>query len=230
MKKLMLTLTVLSVFFVSCKTDEEPTIVIQGDFPVKEYYLERDPNVNVWGAGMDFVHDECELTETSLDYKYMFLDDQFTYDINFNVVKSYYYDNNGDLQYEGCPAMLLSKTTKACKLGEGVSFFDSLTVITSEMMLELKNDPVIDYEKYKDETTGFYEREQLFTALDSCVIGRDFRSGVLIVPEGKTEQEIQPVYLIKTAEGAYVKFMVKTYKPAKPQEKQTLVRWQVISK
>ncbi len=229
MKKLLLPLILLASFITSCEDDDIEKTIVQGDYPVKEYYLERSPSINVWGAGMDFVHSECKSTETNLDYEYMEEVDDFPYDIDFYVVKSYYYDENGDLQNEGCPAMLLSSSTQGCKIGEGLEFFTNLTTITSDMIDQLAYDPVIDYSDYKDEETGFYEREGLFAAIDKCVIGRDFRSGVLEIPDGMTEEEVQPVYLIKTSEGAYVKFMVRTYKPAKPNEKQTIVHWQVIS-
>ncbi|MDM8158573.1 hypothetical protein QUH73_01965 [Labilibaculum sp. K2S] len=229
MRKLILVFAALVVLLVSCDKEDKPLVITQGDYPVKEYYLERDPKVNVWGAGMDFVHAECQLDETDLDYKYMELEDEFPYDVKFYVVKSYYYDTNGDLKNEGCPAMLLSSETKICKLGEGVDYFNSLTSITEEMTAQLVTDPVIDFEQFKNETAGFYERAPLFAALDQCAIGQKFRSNILVIPEGKTEQEVQPVYLVKTSEGAYVKFMVKEFKPAKPKEKQTLVRWQVVS-
>lgn len=229
MKKLILPIVALAISFSSCNKEEDPIVINQGDYPAKEYYLERDPKVNIWGAGMDFVHSECKLSETDLDYKYMELDDDFTYDLNFYIVKAYYYDENNDLQSEGCPAILLSPQVKICKLGEGLNFFDSLTVINEEMLAELQSDQIIDYNDYMDESTGFYEREQLYAALDGCIIGQSFRSNILVVPDGQTEEEVQAVYLVQTIEGAYAKFMVQNYKPAKPNEKKTLVKWQVIS-
>lgn len=229
MKKFLFAIAALTVLFISCESDEDPIVIQQGDYPLKEYYFERDPKVNVWGAGMDFVHEECQLTETELDYQYMESEDDFTYDINFYIVKAYYYDTNGDLQSEGCPAMLLSPDTKACKLGEGVEFFDSLLTITEEMTDELTVDPVIDYELYKDDSTGFYDSELLYADLEECTIGQSFRTNILEIPEDGTEQDVQAVYLIETIEGAYVKFMVKEYKPAAPNQKQSLIRWQVIS-
>ena len=220
---------VFVVLFFSCSDEDSPIVINQGDYPLKGYYLERDPRVNVWGAGMDFVHDECELTETELDYEYLEETDDFAYDIKFFVVKSYYYDENDELQNEGCPAMLLSPDTKGCKIGEGVTFFDTLSIINEEMMDGLVSEPEVNYSLYKDEETGFYEREALYAAIDQCVIGQSFRSNVLVVPDDKTEEEVQAVYLVKTAEGAYVKFMVEHFKPAKPNEKTTQVRWQIIS-
>ncbi|WP_372752445.1 hypothetical protein [Labilibaculum sp.] len=229
MKKIILCIAVFASILVACEDEETATIISQGDYPVKEYYLERDPKVNVWGAGMDFIHSECSLSKTDLDYEYMTDSSDFSYDIKFYIVKAYYYDDNGDLQNEGCPAMLLSEETKACKMGEGVSYFDSLTLVTEDMISLLENDPAIDYSLYKDETTGFYDQESLYTALDSCIIGQSFRSDILVVPDGMTEEEVQAVYLVKTKEGGYAKFMMKEYKPDAPNQKQSLVRWQVIS-
>ena len=229
MKNLIFTITVFLFMLTACETEDKPKIITQGDYSVKEYFLERDPKVNVWGAGIDFIHTECDLESTELDYEYMTEEDSFGYDIKFYTVKAYYYANNGDLKNEGCPAILLSPDVKACKLGAGVSFFDSLSVITEEMTTQLCYDHEINYGVYKDESTGFYDREALSIALDSCIIGQSFRGNVLEIPDGKTEEEVQPVYLIETDEKGYVKFMVKQFKGDKPNEKKTLVRWQVIS-
>ncbi|GAF04019.1 hypothetical protein [Saccharicrinis fermentans] len=228
--KLKLSIFTLAVILSSCDKDEAIIPITQGDYPVKEYYLERDPKVNVWGAGIDFVHSESELTETDLDYAYLTESDTFSYDIKFYTVKAYSYSENGDLQSEGTPAILLAPTTQACKIGEGISYFDSIRTISEAITGELVYESPIDYSLYKDSETGFYEQENLSAALDACIIGQSFRSNILVVPEGKTEEEVQAVYLIKTIEGAYVKFMVRRFKPDKPNEKQTLVRWQVINK
>ena len=216
-------------FLVSCEKDDD-TIppIVAGDYPVKEYALERDPNVNVWGAGMDFIHAEVKLAETDLDYKYLEETDDFEYDIKFYTVKAYYTNDAGETASEGCPAMLLGSSVMACKIGEGIAFFDTCSVITADMQMQLTTEPAIDYEACKNEA-GYYDRTLLFTALDQCVIGRSFRGGVLVVPEGKTEQEVQAVYLVRTNEGGYAKFMVRQFKGDKPNEKQTIVRWQVIA-
>ncbi len=224
----ILAILALSISLFSCEDDDVNPIIVSGDYPVKEYYLERDPNVNVWGAGMDFIHSETELAETDLDYEYLEETDDFEYDIKFYTVKSYYSNNEGDLVAEGCPAMLLALGVQACKIGEGVTFFDECTEITSDMQALLTTEPQIDYEACKNED-GQYDRTLIFDALSNCVIGRSFRSNVLVVPEGSTEQEAQAVYLVKTREGGYAKFMVKQFKGEAPHTKQTVVRWQVIS-
>jgi hypothetical protein len=228
MKNLFYAAMVFTVFFVSCENDDEiETQITQGDYPVKEYYLERDPSVNVWGAGMDFIHAECSLTETDLDYMYLSTDTVNEYDIKFYTVKAYYADDQGDTIAEGCPAMLLGDDVTACQVGAGVDFFDSLTVVTETMVDSLVSEPAVDYDACKID--GIYDRTLLFAAIDQCVIGRSFRSNVLVVPDDQTEEEVQPVYLVKTSEGGYVKFMVKQYQGDAPYQKQTLVRWQVIT-
>ncbi len=229
MRRLFLPIAALAMFFAACDESDELLVIEQGDYPVKEYYLERDPSVNVWGAGLDFVHEECALSETDLDYAYLTAEDTSSYDINFYVVKAYYYDDAGDIQSEGCPALLLSSETKACKLGEGVAFFDSLTTITESMIAQLEYDSQINYDELIDETTGFYDRELLYSALEECIIGQSFRSNILVVPDGYTEEEVQAVYLVETVEGGYAKLMVKQFKPDQPNQKKTLVMWQVIS-
>jgi len=228
MKKLIPLSILLTLFFLSCEKDDGPDVITQGDYPVKEYFLERDPSVNVWGAGMDFIHAECIQETTSLDYEYLTSDSGFPFDIKFYIVKAYYTDNVGDTQVEGCPALLLGSGITACKIGEGVSYFDSLAIVTREMTGLLKPDPAIDYEACKNEDDN-YDRALLFEAFSQCVIGNSFRSNVLTIPDGMTEQEVQPVYLVKTCEEGYVKFMVKQFKGDPPNQKQTLVRWQVIS-
>lgn len=229
MKKLLLPILTLSLALFSCQEEDEPITITAGDYPVKEYYLERNPSVNVWGAGMDFIHTEVNSEETDLDYTYFEEGDEKSYDVMLYTVKEYYYDDNDELQSQGCPAILLSADTKGCQVGTGIDFFDSLTVVTENMIAKLESDPQLDYDNFIDPEHGFYSQDLIAVALETCLIGQSFRSGILEVPEDKTEEEVQAVYLLQTVEGGYAKFMVKTFKPDQPNEKQTLVRWQVIS-
>lgn len=224
-------LFVLASIFVltSCEKEDDVESITQGDYPVKEYYLERNPSVNVWGAGMDFIHSECSLSETDLDYEYMVEDDDFPYDLKFYTVKSYYYDDNNELSTEGCPTLLFASDTKVCKIGEGVDYFDSVLTVTDDMIKGLEYDYPVDFSQFYDAEVGYYKRDELFAEIDdNCIIGRSFRENVLVVPDGMTEEEVQAVYLVETREGGYAKFMVKQFKPDSPNEQQTLMRWQVI--
>lgn len=226
MRRYVAMIPVVAMLLAGC-TKDETKVITQGDYPVKEYYLERNPDVNVWGAGMDFIHAECKLQETVLDTEYLTETTQYPFDVKFYTVKAYYTDDKGEMKSEGCPAMLLGDGVVASKVGTGVAFFDSLTVVTDPMIGTLMAEPKVDYEACK--VNGKYDRTVLFAAVDKCVIGRSFRSNVLVIPAGKTEHEAQSVYLIKTKEGGYAKFMVKQFQGEKPKEKQTLVRWQVIA-
>ena len=230
MKKVCLIsfVALFTMFTISCeKSDNPDPNIIAGNYPVKEYAFERDPKVNVWGTGMDFIHVETSLEETLLDYEYLTEETAFPFDIKFYIVKAYYTNNQGDVVSEGCPAMLLAPGVEACKIGEGVTFFDTCTMITPAMLIGLIIEPEINYENYKNEK-GLYNREQLFEALDLCVIGHRFRTNELVIPDGKTEEDIQAVYLVKSTEGAYTKFMVKRFKGQVPDDKKTIVKWQII--
>lgn len=209
---------------ISCKKESADPNITAGDYPVKEYALERNPNVNVWGAGMDLIH-----ADSGSDTSYLKATSSFPYDLKFYTVMAYYKDNLGNTLSEGCPAVLLGSGVTACKIGAGINFFDSCKLITPTMTAGLKSDVAFSYDTCKT-SDGKYDRTKIFAALDKCVIGRSFRSGVLLVPTGKTEKEVQAVYLIKTAEGGYAKFMVKQFQGDAPNQKQTIMRFQIIQK
>lgn len=101
---LKLGIVALSVLYMAACTDDEPKVnpIVAGDYPS----LERDPNVNVWGAGIDFIHAETKLTETTFDYKYLSETDTYTFDAKFCTVKAYYTTSAGETISEGCPAVL----------------------------------------------------------------------------------------------------------------------------
>lgn len=230
MKKLIvLSLMAASALFVACDDSEEDKTIIQGDYPVKECFLERSPNVNVWGAEMDFSYADSTLVVADADYHYLGEDESFTADVLFYAANAYYTTSTGDLTSEGCPALFVHQDALACEIGTGTTDFDSLTTITSAEIDLLAQDYDIDLSLCIDDSTGFYDRELLFQAYDQCIIGRSFRTRVLEIPDGSTESDLQPVYLIKTAAGTYVKFMVKQYKGSGANKKKTQFMWQVIS-
>ena len=76
---------------------------------------------------------------------------------------------------------------------------------------------------------GLYDRDLVMAAYDVCVIGNKFRTRVLEIPEGSEEKDLQPVFLVKTLEGGYVKFMVKQFKGDGADKQKTIVQWQVMS-
>jgi len=214
----------VALLLISCSdTDDSITNVINDVYSVKEYALERDPKVNVWGAGMDFVH-----PDSSPDYQYLIENSVFPYDIKFFIVKVYFKDDKGDTKNEGSPALILSPNVQACRIGEGITFFNEFKTVTPEILAQLKADLPINYDSLKN-STGMYDRKLVHAALDKLIIGQQFRSGSLVVPEGLTEEQVQPVFLIKTPEGKYAKFMVKQFMGEGPDQKKTTFRWIVLN-
>ena len=231
MKKLSTVILItLSAIFVACENGEETRTIVQGDYPIKECFLERSPNVNAWGAEINFSYTDTSLTQADLDYHYLSEDETFSADVIFYTANAYYTNADGDLVSEGCPALFVHQDCKAYEVGIGTADFDSLITITNTEIALLEQDYNIDLSICKDSTTGFYDRSLLFDEYDKCIIGRSFRTRVLTIPEGRTESDMQPVYLIKTADGIYAKFMVKQFKGSGANKKKTQFMWQVISK
>lgn len=193
-------------------------------FPVKIYALERSPKINRMGAAMDFIHDE---TTSDTLYLHDEADSEFSPDAVFYNLMVYFEDDKGDIQSEGCPAILLASGVKALEVGAGVEFFTNFDAITGELIASLEPDVAVDFEACKNDS-GFYDRELVMAAYDQCVIGNKFRSRVLEAPDDAEEQDVQPVFLIQTLEGGYVKFMVKQFKGDGADKQKTIVQWQVL--
>ncbi len=228
MKRQLINLT-LSAFILilvsSCTKDNQIfNPVTAGDYPLKIYGLERSPKINRQGAGMDFIHGE---TVSDTTYLSDTTHPDFVSDAIFFNLMVYFTDDKGDVQSEGSPAILLGSGVKAWEAGAGVDFFDSFETITESMIDHLKSDVPVVLEACKNDS-GFYDRTLIMAAWDGCVIGNKFRGRVLEAPEGSEEQDVQPVFLIQTTEGGYVKFMVKQFKGNGADKQKTIVQWQIM--
>lgn len=124
--------------------------------------------------------------------------------------------------------MILSPDVRACRIGEGITFFNEFKSVTPEILAQLKADLPINYDSMKN-STGMYDRALVHAAIDKLIIGQQFRSGCLVVPAGLTEEQVQPVFLIKTSEEKYVKFMVKQFMGEGPDQKKTTFRWMILN-
>ena len=221
----LLSLMALALIIASCSKEHNIFDPIQaGDYPLVSYALERSPKINRIGAGMDFIHGESSADTT---YFGSSVSDKFAADAVFFNLMAYYTDENGDLQSEGCPAILLDADAKALEVGAGISFFESFREITEDMVKSLVSDVPVNFDSCK--VNDRYNRDLVMAAYDLCVIGNKFRGRVLDAPEGTAEQDAQPVFLIKTLEGGYVKFMVKQFKGNGADKQKTIVQWQVMA-
>jgi len=177
---------------------------------------------------LNFINSENNKESSDLDIRYLVENDTFAYDIKYYTVKAYFNDSSGNLKSEGCPAMLLSPNSRGCQVGVGIDFFSSYTVAAQTDINKLDYEPMVNYASCLNER-GQYDRDLLFVEIEKCIIGQRFRAGRLVIPEGKTELDVQPVFLIETADKGYVKFMVKRFKGDPPNEQKTTVIWQILS-
>ena len=217
-------LVVLILSFACSKDNNIADPVVQGDYTLKVYALERSPKINRTGAGMDFVHD-ADLPDTT--YYGPNTPEDFKADAMFYNLMVYFTDENGDTQSEGSPAILLEGTAMAALVGTGIDFFTEFSDVTPDMINNLASDASNDLSLCKN-SDGLYDRDLVLATYEQCVIGNKFRGRLIVIPEGGSEQDVQPVFLIKTSEGSYVKFMVKQFKGDGADKQKTIVQWQLI--
>ena len=221
----------IAIFIASCEkeTDEKKIADSADTYDLKEYKAMRSPSVNKEGYGMDFVHDSI-----MVDTFYMDGVTPFEYDLLFYNQMVYYKNASGEVQSEGCPVIFLYKDTldvsnsvKACQVGEGIDYFNSFTYVSPFQEAELSADPDIDLEACTD-STGKPQKGLVMEAYTMLIIGNKFRTSVLEIPEDKTEEEVQPVFLVKTREGLFAKFMVTAYQGIGADKQKTTIMWQVF--
>ncbi len=209
----------------SCSKDDTVTEPeIQGDFSLKTYALERSPKINRTGAGLDFVHNG-EYADTT--YFGDSTPEAFVADAVFYNLMVYFEDEKGDTQSEGSPAILLAEEARAMLAGTGIDYFNSFTEITSAMLDSLASDITIDFNSCVNDS-GFYDKSLIMAAYDGCVIGNKFRTRIISIPEDQNEEDLQPVFLVQTVEGSFVKFMVTQFKGSGENKQKTTVMWQLL--
>ena len=216
---------ILILGMTSCSKDNQIFNPIQaGEYPGVRYALERSPKINRQGAGMDFIHGDAS-PDTS--YFGSFVSPDFRADAVFFNLMVYFEDENGDIQSEGSPAILLDENASAVEVGTGVDFFESFQEITEDMIDGLTADAEVHFDSCR--TDGKFDRELIMAAYDECVIGNKFRGRILDAPADADEEDLQPVFLIETTEGGYVKFMVLRFKGSGADKQKTIVQWQVMA-
>jgi hypothetical protein len=231
-KKILKWLIVGLVAFVATaceKDDNKPKIADSFDtYDLKEYKAERSPKINRLGYAMDMVHDS-----TSQDTLYLKGSDTFQYDLLFYNQMVYYTNTSGDVVSEGCPVIYLyidsldiSKSVSACQVGSGTAFFDSYTAVLTSDIAKLANDPILNMADYT--VNDKVQKDLLMAAYETLAIGNKFRATILLIPNGQTEEEVQPVFLVKTREGLYAKFMVTAFQGTGVDKQKTAVKWQVF--
>jgi len=242
---------VLSVtLFYSCQQEiPETPVVTYNDsiYSLKQYKVERDPKVVRNGFGMDIYHD-IHLTKDTCYLKSA--NSTFAYDLLFYNEMAYFPLSTGDYSSSGCPVIFLytdsvnvANSVKAAMVGQGVTYFNAFTKdsITNIQISKLKSDPYINLSKYRTtiHTATVNGSILLQTTADSLysklIIGERFRpniGGIFNIADASDEAQInsQPVFLVKTREGLYAKFMVTRFKGVGNDTQKLSLQWEAIKK
>jgi hypothetical protein len=196
----------------------------------KTYKVERDPGVNRNGFGIDFYHYGSAASDT------LYLkssSDSFPYDLLFYNSYAYTQTSTGDWTGSGNPVIFLASGVKALMVGQGITVFNSFTYdsITSARVSQLASDPAIDTVSTKN-SQGFQVESLIRAQYAKLIIGNKFRptiGGVFTSTADDVNQiNLQPVFLIKTKEGYYAKFMVTLFKGTGVDIQKMTMTWQAL--
>jgi hypothetical protein len=238
--------TIILSLFSSCQQKQEELVVSYSDdiYSLKEYKVERHPTLVRRGFGMDIYHEG----DASSDTMYLKSDTStFTYDLLFYNEYAYTELSTGDYSYSGYPVIFMytdtadsSQSVKAVMVGQGIDRFEEFTYDSiARYVSSLKSDPYIDLSKYRTEVhtssvDGYILLlDTVSTLYAKLVIGNKFRpdiGGVITGVSAEDEDQIyqQPVFLVKTREGLYAKFMVTRFKGIGADTQKLTLQWQAI--
>ena len=172
----------------------------------------------------------------------------FKYDLLFYNEFAYSQNYAGDYNGTGYPVIFMytnpeneSDCTRAAMVGIGIEFFESFTAdsITSERIGALSTDPLINLLSLRTELhTETVEgsimlRDSVDDLYASLTIGNKFRPSIGDVITGidaddETQINYQPVFLIRTREGLYAKFMVTRFKGVGADTQKLTLQWQAL--
>lgn len=236
------------LLLISCQQEiPENTTISYNDsiYNLKQYKVERHPTLIRNGFGMDIYHDIKETNDTCYLKS---ANSTFAYDLLFYNEMAYFPLSTGDYSSSGCPVIFMytdtvnaSNSVKAAMVGQGLHCFNTFTKdsITPAVILKLKSDPYINLSKYRTtiHTTTVNGSILLQTTADSLystlTIGSKFRpntGGIFNIADvsDETQIDLQPVFLIKTREGLYAKFMVTRFKGVGNDTQKLSLQWQAI--
>jgi hypothetical protein len=173
----------------------------------------------------------------------------FAYDLLFYNEFAYVPQSTGDYSYTGYPVIFLytdpedeASSVAAAMVGQGRACFEAFSADSVPAYLAaLRRDPPIALDTLRTElnartTDGVVEgsillQESVRELYRSLTIGNKFRpniGGVFASAEADAEQQdqLQPVFLIRTREGLYAKFMVTRFKGVGADTQRLTLQWQ----
>lgn len=170
---------------------------------------------------------------------------EFRYDLLFYNEMGYTQNATGDYTAQGNPVIFIytdptnaDNSAKATIAGTGVAFFDAFTYadITPALIGRLQSDPLVILNDHRTELhTPTIDgkvtlADDIYPFYETLTIGNKFRPGYGDLPSGNNENEIdlQPVFLIKTREGLYAKFMVTDFQGTGQDTRKLTLQWQAL--
>ena len=247
LKQILFLMTIL--LSASCSEDvfENEIVYPESIWDVRSYKIERHPTVNRNGFGMDLL----TLGADSLDSQYLTEETikTFPFDLLFYNDFSYTQSFTGDWNGSGNPVIFMNTGVKAAIVGYGVGRFDSFTAAEIANFTDsLKVDPVLDLESTKHRhsekctmnSDGTYSHEEGFQVQSlvrveyaKLIIGNKFRPNLGGEFECNTDDpeqiNMQPVFLVKTREGAFSLFMVTLFKGTGADTQKSSVLWKLVA-
>lgn len=172
---------------------------------------------------------------------------EFKYDLLFYNEFAYSQNAAGDYNGTGFPVIFMytdptndNNSTKAIMVGQGIDCFNAFTYDSSySYVSSLTADPQIcmaDYRTYLNTETvqgTITLRDSVEPLYETLTIGNKFRpniGGVFTLEDVSDEAQVdlQPVFLIKTREGLYAKFMVTRFKGVGTNTQKLTLQWQAL--
>jgi hypothetical protein len=171
---------------------------------------------------------------------------KFEYDLLFYNEMGYSLTNTGDYTSKGNPVIFMytdaahaGNSTQATIVGYGVAFFNTFTYadITKAITDNLKADPLVALASYRTELhTATVDgavtlEDDIYPFYATLTIGNKFRPAYADwLPAGNNPDEIdkQAVFLIKTREGLYAKFMVTDFQGTGADTQMLTLQWQAL--
>jgi hypothetical protein len=169
----------------------------------------------------------------------------FNYDLLFFNEFAYTQNYAGDYNGSGYPVIFLytdphnaNKSAKAAMVGQGISCFEAFKYDSIKVYEDsLKADPLINLNALRVEMhTATVDgtimlQDSISTLYKNLAIGDKFRptiGGVFTISDASDEaqKDFQPVFLIRTREGLYAKFMVTRFKGVGVNTQKLSLQWQ----
>lgn len=241
-------LFLLAILLFACQQEEIDTnkTIVYSDsiYTLKQYKVERHPTILRNGFGMDIYHEG----DASKDTSYLKSDTaSFKYDLLFYNEMTYFPLSTGDYSSSGNPAIFMyadkndaSQSVRAVMVGQGISCFNNFNADSiAKYVSDLKSDNYFNISDFRTviHSSNVNGSLLLQTTADSLyktlVIGYKFRpniGGVFNMSDVSDETQInyQPVFLIRTREGLYAKFMVTRFKGVGVDTQKLTLQWQAL--